>query len=71
MDNTMIMMISWLKNKRFPIVSRSNLIIHSTSFVSENSEGKTIFIDTSGTTGTPKGIVRETGGTVVALNWTM
>jgi propionyl-CoA synthetase len=29
------------------------------------------FIDTSGTTGTPKGIVRETGGTVVALNWTM
>jgi propionyl-CoA synthetase len=30
-----------------------------------------ILIDTSGTTGTPKGIVRETGGTVVALNWTM
>ena len=28
-------------------------------------------IDTSGTTGQPKGIVRDTGGTVVALNWTM
>ena len=26
---------------------------------------------TSGTTGQPKGVVRDTGGTVVALNWTM
>ena len=26
---------------------------------------------TSGTTGTPKGIVRDTGGTIVALNWVM
>lgn len=26
---------------------------------------------TSGTTGEPKGVVRDTGGTVVALNWTM
>ncbi len=26
---------------------------------------------TSGTTGQPKGIVRETGGTAVALNWAM
>ena len=26
---------------------------------------------TSGTTGTPKGIVRDTGGTVVALNFCM
>lgn len=26
---------------------------------------------TSGTTGSPKGIVRDQGGTVVALNWTM
>lgn len=30
-----------------------------------------IFIDTSGTTGAPKGVVRDTGGTVVALDWTM
>lgn len=28
-------------------------------------------LDTSGTTGAPKGIVRDTGGTAVALNWTM
>jgi propionyl-CoA synthetase len=28
-------------------------------------------VDTSGTTGEPKGIVRGTGDTVVALNWTM
>ena len=28
-------------------------------------------IYTSGTTGQPKGIVRDTGGTVVALNWSM
>jgi len=26
---------------------------------------------TSGTTGQPKGVVRDTGGTVVALNWVM
>lgn len=26
---------------------------------------------TSGTTGTPKGILRDQGGTTVALNWTM
>jgi propionyl-CoA synthetase len=26
---------------------------------------------TSGTTGQPKGIVRDTGGTIVALNWVM
>jgi propionyl-CoA synthetase len=26
---------------------------------------------TSGTTGTPKGIVRDTGGTAVGLNWCM
>lgn len=26
---------------------------------------------TSGTTGQPKGIVRDTGGTIVALNWSM
>jgi len=26
---------------------------------------------TSGTTGSPKGIVRDTGGTVVALNFSM
>lgn len=26
---------------------------------------------TSGTTGTPKGIVRDQGGTAVALEWTM
>jgi propionyl-CoA synthetase len=26
---------------------------------------------TSGTTGVPKGIVRDTGGTSVALTWTM
>ena len=26
---------------------------------------------TSGTTGAPKGIVRDVGGTVVALNWAM
>ena len=29
------------------------------------------YIDTSGTTGAPKGVVRDTGGTVVALNWCM
>lgn len=28
-------------------------------------------IDTSGTTGAPKGVVRDTGGTTVALNWIM
>jgi propionyl-CoA synthetase len=28
-------------------------------------------IYTSGTTGAPKGVVRDTGGTVVALNWSM
>lgn len=26
---------------------------------------------TSGTTGKPKGVVRDTGGTAVALSWTM
>jgi propionyl-CoA synthetase len=26
---------------------------------------------TSGTTGIPKGIVRDTGGTCMAMNWTM
>jgi propionyl-CoA synthetase len=31
----------------------------------------TLYLDTSGTTGAPKGVVRDTGGTVVALNWTM
>lgn len=29
------------------------------------------FLDTSGTTGQPKGIVRDCGGTTVALNWVM
>jgi propionyl-CoA synthetase len=28
-------------------------------------------LDTSGTTGEPKGVVRDTGGTVVALDWTL
>ena len=68
----MIMMSSWLKSRKFVIVFRSSLIILYTSFVSENSFTLIRMCkDTSGTTGTPKGIVRETGGTVVALNWTM
>lgn len=63
------------------LVNLLNLLILFTSYVSNLSSIETkliklflinqIVIDTSGTTGAPKGIVRDTGGTVVALNWTM
>jgi len=44
--------------------SYSRLSVLNHDFLTNN-------LDTSGTTGTPKGVVRDTGGTIVALNWTM
>ena len=44
-------------------------LILSTFYVSLHS--LISVLDTSGTTGAPKGVVRDTGGTVVALNWCM
>jgi propionyl-CoA synthetase len=57
-------------NKILCLALQSNLLIHSiysVIIISHFNES----LDTSGTTGTPKGIVRDTGGTVVALHWTL
>lgn len=68
-STTWTMMILWIMNKKFQLALLLKHLILYTFYVRTFTTHKSI--DTSGTTGTPKGIVRDTGGTIVALNFVM
>ena len=59
------------RSKKSQSVPSLRVLILYTFYVKISLKILALCIDTSGTTGAPKGVVRDTGGTVVALNWVM